>query len=156
MGAWVTSAFENDDALDWVSELEDGTVDLVRASLAVTESDYLELPDGSVAIAAAEVIAAAVGNPSPSLPASVTRWVDAHGASVADADVSPLRTRSSLSSGRKATTVSGRNQLRTFGAGSAPLPNDRLLEGVFARFPHHTEQHRTGRGMSIGDAGSWP
>ena len=87
MGAWATSAFENDDALDWVSELEGGTVDLVRASLAVTNSDYLESPDGSVAIAAAEVIAAAVGNPAPSLPASVTKWVDAHGSSVAGADV---------------------------------------------------------------------
>ena len=84
MGA---SAFENDDALDWVSHLEDGAVDLVRASLAATKVDYLESPDGSVAIAAAEVVAAAVGNPAASLPASVTRWVDAHGASVADADV---------------------------------------------------------------------
>jgi hypothetical protein len=73
--------------LDWVSELEDGAVDLVRAGLAVTKVDYLESPDGSVAIAAAEVIAAAVGSPAASLPASVTRWVDAHGASVADADV---------------------------------------------------------------------
>ena len=87
MGAWVASAFENDDALDWVSELEDGAVDLVRAGLAVTQVDYLESPDGSVSIAAAEVVAAAVGNPAGSLPASVTRWVDAHGASVANAEV---------------------------------------------------------------------
>lgn len=87
MGAWVASAFENDDALDWISELEGGTVDLVRFALAVTKSDYLESPDGSVAIAAAEVVAAAVGSPAVSLPASVTRWVDARGASIADTDV---------------------------------------------------------------------
>lgn len=87
MGAWVASAFENDDALDWVSELEGGTVDLVRFGLAVTKSDHLESPDGSVAIAAAEVVAASVGSPAASLPASVTRWVEARGASVADSDV---------------------------------------------------------------------
>lgn len=87
MGAWVASAFKNDDALDWVSELEDGTVDLVRAGLAVTETDYLESPEGSVAIAAAEVVAAAAGSPATSLPASVTSWVEARGASVADTDV---------------------------------------------------------------------
>jgi hypothetical protein len=64
MGAGAASSFENEDALDWVPELEDGTVDLVCASLAVTKSDYLESPDGSVAISAAEVIAAAVTYPT--------------------------------------------------------------------------------------------
>lgn len=29
--------------------------------------------------------------------------------------------------------MSGRNQLRTFGAGSAPLPSDRLFKSVLAR-----------------------
>lgn len=48
---------------------------------------YLEAPDGCVAIAAAEIVAAAHGLPSPELPESATAWVAAHGGQLGKGDV---------------------------------------------------------------------
>lgn len=87
MGAWAATAFENDDASDWVNELKGEGVDFVRGGLTVTEGDYLEGPEGSVVVAAAEVVAAAGGSPTPRLPESVATWVQAHGAGMDDNDV---------------------------------------------------------------------
>ncbi len=64
MGAWGNRSFDNDDAADWLLDLIDGSdLDLVRHTLskAVDSGDYLEAPDASQAIAAAEVVAAALG-----------------------------------------------------------------------------------------------
>ena len=68
MGAWGTGAFDNDDALDWVGELEDGGITAIEAALdeAVRSSD-LSAPTDVEAIAAAEVVAAAIGRPVPGL-----------------------------------------------------------------------------------------
>ena len=68
MGAWGTGAFDNDDALDWVGELEDGGITAIEAALdeAVRSSD-LSAPTDVNAIAAAEVVAAAIGRPVPGL-----------------------------------------------------------------------------------------
>ena len=68
MGAWGTGAFENDDASDWVYELEDGGIDAIESALddAVRSSD-LSAPTDVNAIAAAEVVAAAIGRPVPGL-----------------------------------------------------------------------------------------
>jgi len=78
MGEWGTNSFENDDAADWLAELsqaEDTTV-LREAFSAVTErDDYLELPESSVAVAAAEVVAALRGRPVPGLPDAVQEFV---------------------------------------------------------------------------------
>lgn len=79
MGAWGTGAFDNDDASDWVWELEDGAdFTVVRSALDVDGSDYLEAPEGSVAIAAAEVVAALLGQPASGLPGNVQEWIAAH------------------------------------------------------------------------------
>lgn len=89
MGAWGTGAFENDDAGDWVWELEDdedGGI-LVTALREIADADvgtYLEAPDCSVAIAAAEVVASARGVRSQSLPTEATVWLDAHANLVSD------------------------------------------------------------------------
>ena len=79
MGAWGTDSFANDDAMDWVADLEE-TRDLsaVRAALdAVTEREapYIDAPLGSVAIAAAEVVAALRGRAHTGLPDEVSEWV---------------------------------------------------------------------------------
>jgi len=78
MSAWGTGSFENDDAADWVYELEESSgTDAVEAALeAIDPDDYPEAPDCNVAIAAAEVIAALRGHPLESLPAEVAAWVD--------------------------------------------------------------------------------
>jgi hypothetical protein len=63
MGAWGHGSFENDNALDWVWAFQaDGVGAVVPALEHVSqlgEDDYLEAPDASVAIAAAEMVAAA-------------------------------------------------------------------------------------------------
>ena len=86
-GAWDTGPFDNDDALDWVWELsESNDVSVIEGTLhaAASESSYLEAPAASMAIAAAEVVAALRGNPRPELPGEVTEWLQAHDVVVGD------------------------------------------------------------------------
>lgn len=68
MGAWGHGSFDNDDAADFVIEVTDGD-DLapVRAIFATVlgADDDLEAPDASQAIAAAEIVAAALGRATP-------------------------------------------------------------------------------------------
>jgi hypothetical protein len=63
MGAWGCGSFENDDAADWVYEFESSGVAAVASALehvsSVAEDEYLEAPEASAAIAAAEIVAAA-------------------------------------------------------------------------------------------------
>jgi hypothetical protein len=79
MGAWGAGSFDNDDAMDWASGLAEGSADIALrqalAPFASTEDSYLEAPTCSVAIAAAEAVAAARGHPSTSMPEEVTGWV---------------------------------------------------------------------------------
>lgn len=77
MGAWGTGPFENDAASDWVYDLEDAD-DLALALDALARVDtaeYLDADDAAVAIAAAEVLAAAGGRPRGELPPEVSAWV---------------------------------------------------------------------------------
>lgn len=78
MGAWSHGSFGNDDALDWLGELEnaDGVEPIAEAFEAVLEAeDYLEAPEASMGLAAAEVVAALRGRPADKLPEEVTAWV---------------------------------------------------------------------------------
>ena len=87
MGAWGYLPFENDDALDWLDELDGGGAEVVRQALSRAGDRYVEAPDGSVALAAAEVTSASQGNPLGELPENVTDWVTAHGAAITAEDV---------------------------------------------------------------------
>jgi hypothetical protein len=59
--------FENDAALEWLDELEAGGSEIVRDALTSASSSdgYVEAREGSVAIAAAEVISACQGTRPP-------------------------------------------------------------------------------------------
>lgn len=63
MGAWGPNSFENDDAADWVYEFESSGIAAVTSALdrvcSLVPDEYLEAPEASVAIAAAEIVAAA-------------------------------------------------------------------------------------------------
>jgi hypothetical protein len=77
-GAWGVGSFANDDALDWVLELEQATasnflIDTLRAIDA--NSKYVEAPECTNGLAAAEVVAAALGRPSKALPKEVAAWL---------------------------------------------------------------------------------
>jgi hypothetical protein len=76
MGAWGTGAFDNDGARDWVGELEDGGITAIESALddAIRSSD-LSAPTDVEAIAAAEVVAAAIGRPLPGLSEDIAALV---------------------------------------------------------------------------------
>jgi hypothetical protein len=77
MGAWGHRSFENDDALDWVIELESsGQAAIDRALTAVTDEaeDYMDACDCTRALAAAEVVAALRGRPATDLPDAAQAW----------------------------------------------------------------------------------
>lgn len=64
MGAWGTGAFDNDDASDWVYELEKDGIEAVESALKAAHAPgELEVPTDVNAIAAGEVVAAAIGRP---------------------------------------------------------------------------------------------
>jgi len=76
MGTWGYKPFENDDACDWIYDLEDSQ-DLALLEETIAEAcadDYLEAPEASMAVAAAEVIAALSGK-AGALPDEVLNWV---------------------------------------------------------------------------------
>jgi len=76
LGGWGTGSFENDDAADWVGEL--GTIspkDLNQILAQAADSpDYLEAPAASVAVAAAEAVAALAGSPADAAPKEILDW----------------------------------------------------------------------------------
>jgi Domain of unknown function (DUF4259) len=80
MGAWGAGSFENDDAMDWAYDFCEapGRERIVGALTAVfreTEG-YVEAPESSNAIAAAEIVAALKMVPGSTLPEDVRRCVD--------------------------------------------------------------------------------
>jgi hypothetical protein len=84
VGAWGHLFDENDDAADWLGDFEDSpdwaTVD---QALAITDADYIEAPDASNALAAAEVVAAGLGKASPRLEDAVSEWATARSSDAA-------------------------------------------------------------------------
>jgi hypothetical protein len=77
-GVWGYGTFDNDDALDWLSELESTSgTQLLEATVRQvdTRAKYVEAPTCSIALAAAEVIAAASGHAGKNLPTEVTVWI---------------------------------------------------------------------------------
>jgi len=86
MGAWGVGAFDNDDAADWVAELEEAaTIEPVVTALRTATADgYLEAPDCCIALAAAETVAAALGRAAVGVPDKVARWASTHRPQVSD------------------------------------------------------------------------
>jgi len=75
MGAWGLSAFDNDDAQDWLLEFTDrprvSTISNALEEGACSADKYLEIPECNLALVSAEVIAALNGAPHASLPISL-------------------------------------------------------------------------------------
>jgi hypothetical protein len=69
MGAWGWGPFDNDDAADWVGEFRGADRDTglravgaaLRTVAEARPDDYLDAPEGTMAVAAAEVVAAVHG-----------------------------------------------------------------------------------------------
>ena len=81
MGAWSHESFGNDDACDFASEIaESEDLSVVKSALDVVLSvggEYLEAPEASQAIAAAEAVARLQGNwgKRDSYSEAVDSWV---------------------------------------------------------------------------------
>lgn len=79
MGAWSEDNFGNDDAGDWMWDLEKSKgLDTLLASIqsVLSETDYLESPVCSEALAASEIIAAAVTGDKSSIPEEAINWLN--------------------------------------------------------------------------------
>ena len=91
MGTWGEKTFQNDSALDWLSELEAQGASGLRAALTCAAStasdDYLDVDDGSAALAAAEIVAAAHSGKRERLTAAASSWLDAHAGAISAEDV---------------------------------------------------------------------
>ena len=106
MGAWGHGNFDNDDAGDWLYELEDSSDLSVVASVfdAVLQdpNGYLESPSCCNALAAAEIVAALSGKPASNLPDNAQAWVRGKSTSTAEtvskakAAVARVRSKSEL------------------------------------------------------------
>ncbi len=80
MGAWGHGNFDNDDASDWLYELESSPgLSAVEAALDAALGDpdaYLEAPECCNALAAAEIVAALGGRPGDDLPELARALID--------------------------------------------------------------------------------
>ena len=82
MGAWGHESFANDSALDWLSALVQGGPALLAEALdrvgSAAADDYLEVDESSAALAAAELVAAALGGGEDRLPQEALAWLKDH------------------------------------------------------------------------------
>jgi hypothetical protein len=79
MGAWGFGSFENDAALDWLGDLGDGDPSLLGEALdraaGVPVDAYLDADDCCAALAAAELVAAALDRGTDRLSNNATSWL---------------------------------------------------------------------------------
>jgi hypothetical protein len=94
MGAWGRGSFDNDDAADWVYEFERDGVTAVRSAVqqaaGLGEDEYLEAPEASQAVAAAEIVAAARDGDLSKLSATARDAFPGRQHAVASANLSEL------------------------------------------------------------------
>jgi len=78
MGTWGTGTFQNDDALDFLTELggiESDWETLVRLCKDALRPEYLQASEAAQVLVAAELIAAGNGKPSSQLPEDAVVWL---------------------------------------------------------------------------------
>lgn len=76
-GAWGPGSFDNDDARDWLEICleSEGSALVYSALQAVVRPGVIDATEGARAIAAAEVVAAAKGQPSDVLTKEASAWL---------------------------------------------------------------------------------
>ena len=98
MPGWGTGSFENEDAQSFLGRLNSLGIDDLRPILAraADQEDYLEAPESSIAVAAAEVVAALVAaakeETSGAAPRQIFDWISKNKA-VAPPDLVDLARR---------------------------------------------------------------
>ena len=90
MGAWGHQNFENDSAMDFVGEfIETPNLDVIKEALsfvieAGAEEEYIEVDEASAALAAAEIVAAALGQAATDVPEELQASIQKTGLTVDD------------------------------------------------------------------------
>ena len=76
MPGWGSGSFDNEEAQNFLSRLKSvGADDLKQMLVDASDRDYLGAPESSVAIAVAEIVATARGNPPQAVPSQIAEWV---------------------------------------------------------------------------------
>ena len=77
MSVLETGNFGNDEATDWLYDLEEtyGAELLAEAFDTIIKGEFHEQADCCIALAAAEMVAAAKGKPAPDLPDDARKWL---------------------------------------------------------------------------------
>lgn len=74
MGTWNTEHFDNDTAMDWIYDFSlapyESTLETAFTQV-LNSNDFIDADDGAIALAAAEVIAAAKGRVGTSWPEDI-------------------------------------------------------------------------------------
>ena len=93
MAGWGSGSFDNEDAHAWLDQLAQLTTDDLKRLLSrVDDSAYLEAPESSVIVAAAEVVATLKGATPEAAPRAVVEWTSrTHAASSPDLAALALR-----------------------------------------------------------------
>ncbi|MGA2356541.1 MAG: DUF4259 domain-containing protein [Terriglobales bacterium] len=76
MPGWGTGSFENEDAQNFLAQLNSLEIDALSPILArAADHDYLDAPASTVVIVVAEIVAAAKGNPPQTVPNQIVEWI---------------------------------------------------------------------------------
>lgn len=78
MGSWGIGNFDNDDAMDWVIDLQKSKnlhVLLFPLNIINSSVEFLEAPDCREALAAADVIVARLNDDITEIPEEARKWV---------------------------------------------------------------------------------
>jgi hypothetical protein len=82
MGAWGSGVFENDTAQDFLHDYEEGGAGVIEDAFATVEASvadgYIDADNGSMALVAAEIVAAAFGKPLAALSKEETDHIGVH------------------------------------------------------------------------------
>ena len=80
MGAWGFGSFDNDQALDFLSDLEESGPELLRecVDMSTWKEPTLDECTSTDLIAASEIVAAMTGRPAADLPEEASQWVADH------------------------------------------------------------------------------
>jgi hypothetical protein len=87
MGTWSTGSFDNDDASDFLARLQSEGAEAVRNAfdevVGRSLQYYIQVDSAAAAIAAAEIVAAALDGQVSQLPETAKEWLDENRGSVA-------------------------------------------------------------------------
>ena len=89
MSTWGMGTFEDDDARDWLNDLQEHDTAFLEKTLRTPLPNYLSAPDGQVLLAAAEVVAAMKGAPAEDFPDDMEDWLKSQHVGIA-AQLAPL------------------------------------------------------------------